>query len=108
MKILKNIALLGAGAFIMASCSTTRPIAITDNTIGTKVGKSKNTCLFSVSPAAGSAGAGFLISSGICLNKNYGLQDAANNGKIETVGAIDIKVTHYLFWTTYELIVAGE
>lgn len=108
MKALKKLSILGAGALLVASCSTTRPLAITDNSIGEKVGKSKVTCIGSMSPAAGTAGAGTIISSGICLNKNYGVKDAADNGKITTIGAIDIKVTHFFLWTNYELIVAGE
>lgn len=108
MKALKKLSILGAGALLLASCSTTRPLAITDNSIGDKVGTSKTTCIGSMSPAAGAAGAGSIISSGICFNGKYGVKDAAENGGITTVGAIDIKVTHFLFWSTYELIVAGE
>lgn len=108
MKLLQNITLAAAAAITLASCSTTRPLAITDNSIGTKVGKSKNTCLFAFSTQSGASGAGTIISSGICFNKKYGVKDAAENGEIKTVGAIDIKETNFFLWTKYELIVAGE
>lgn len=106
MKILKRISFLGAAALFLSSCSVTRPLAVTDNSIGTKVGKSKTTCLFSF--PTGATGAGVLISNGVCFNKDYGLVDAAKNGQITTVGAIDIKETNFYVFRTFELIVAGE
>lgn len=106
MKVLKKISILGAVALLFASCSITRPLAVTDNSLGEKVGKSKNTCVFGMkSPKAG---AGVIISSGICFNKKYGIVDAVKNGGIKTVGAVDIKVTNFYLWRNYELIVAGE
>jgi hypothetical protein len=107
MKVLKKISILGAAAFLLTACSVTRPLAVTDNSIGTKTGSSKTTCLFSIAPAA-TAGAGFIIASGICLNKNYGMIEAAKDAEITTVGAVDLKETDYYLFKTYELIVAGE
>lgn len=45
MKAFKNITIVGALALGLASCSVTRPLAVTDNSIGTKEGKSANICL---------------------------------------------------------------
>lgn len=106
MKILKKISIFGAAALVLSACSVTRPLAVNDNSIGTKVGKSKTTCLFSF--AGGATGAGVVIASGMCFNKKYGIVDAAANGEITTVGAVDIKETDYYIFKTYELIVAGE
>ncbi|MBL56457.1 MAG: hypothetical protein CMP61_04635 [Flavobacteriales bacterium] len=106
MKVLSKITVLGAAAFLLASCSITRPLAVTDNSLGEKVGKSKNTCVLGM--RAPQAGAGVIISSGICFNKKYGIVEAVENGGIKTVGAVDIKVTNFYLWRTYELIVAGE
>lgn len=106
MKALKKLSVLGASALLLASCSITQPLAVTDNSIGEKVGKSKTMCLFTM-PAAQS-GAGYIISSGICMNKKYGIVEAVENGGIKTIGAVDIKVTNFVLWKTYELIVAGE
>ena len=106
MKILKKISIFGAAALILSACSVTRPLAVTDNSIGTKTGSSKTTCLFSFN--TGNTGAGLIIASGICLNKNYGMIEAAKDAQITTVGAVDIKETNYYLFKTYELIVAGE
>ena len=109
MKAFKNITIVGALALGLASCSVTRPLAVTDNSIGSKEGKSANICLFG-NPAAtaASGGTGFIISSGICLNGKYGVVEAVENGGIKTLGAIDLKVTNYYVFKKYELIVAGE
>ena len=107
MKNLKNITLIGALALGVASCSVTRPLAVTDNALGEKSGKSANICLFGMAAPAG-GGAGQIISSGMCFNDKYGIVEAVENGGIKTVGAIDIKVTNYYVFKKYELIVSGE
>jgi len=106
MKMLKKISIFGAAALILSACSITRPIAVNDNTIGTKTGSSKTTCLFSFPQPV--TGTGTIIASGICLNKKYGVVEAVQNGEIKTVGAVDMKETNYYLFKTYELIVAGE
>ncbi len=106
MKVFKKLSVLGASALLLASCSITQPLAVTDNSLGDKVGKSKTLCLFTA--PASTSGSGYIISSGICTNGKYGIVDAVENGGIKTVGAVDIKVTDFILWKTYELIVAGE
>ena len=46
--------------------------------------------------------------NGIMLNKEFGIVDAAKNGKITKIGAIDLKVTNYVFFVKKEFIVSGE
>ena len=106
MKVFKKLTLLGASALVLASCSITQPLAVTNNSLGDKTGSSKNTCLFSA-PAA-TSGSGYIISSGICLNPKYGIVEAVEKAGIQKVGAVDIKITNFGIFRTYELIVAGE
>lgn len=105
MKVLKRFTILGVGVLFLTSCSITQPLAVTNNSLS-KTGSSKNTCLFAAKPAK--TGAGFVISSGICLNSKYGVVDAVEKAGIKKVGAIDIKVTNFRIFKTYELIVSGE
>jgi hypothetical protein len=42
------------------------------------------------------------------LNKNFGIVEAAKNGKISKIGAVDIKTTSYVFFVKKEFIVSGE
>jgi hypothetical protein len=42
------------------------------------------------------------------LNKNFGIVEAAENGGIEKIGAVDYKITSYVFFVKKEFIVAGE
>lgn len=105
MKILKKITILGVSAFIMTSCSITKPLTVTNNSLE-KTGSSKNTCIFAAKPLP--TGTGYVISSGICLNKKYGIVQAVEKAGITKVGAVDIKITNFGLFRKYELIVAGE
>jgi hypothetical protein len=102
MKIVKYASILLL--FIsMASCSVTRPYAVTNNPIGTKVGTSENTCLFSANYG------GNISANGICFKNNeYGIQQAAKKAGISKVGAVDLKVTRQIISRKYTLIVYGE
>tara|TARA_Y100000589_G_scaffold328735_1_gene373535 strand:- start:632 stop:952 length:321 start_codon:yes stop_codon:yes gene_type:complete len=106
MKVLKRLTILGVASFLLTSCSITKPLAVTSNSLG-KTGSSKNTCIFPISSPT-QTGAGYVISSGICLNSKYGVKEAAENAGISKVGAVDIKVTDFGLFRTYELIVSGE
>lgn len=105
MKVLKKLTILGSAAFVLASCSITKPLTVTNNSLE-KTGSSKNTCLFSSKPVP--SGTGYVISSGICLNKKYGIVQAVEKAGITKVGAVDIKITNFGLFRNYELIVAGE
>lgn len=107
MKNIKNSLAILALAVSLVSCTMTRPFAVTNNSLGTKTGKSSTTCIFSNPQMAASYNSN-VIANGICLNKKYGIVEATTNGKIQKVGAIDLKVTNLLFAYKYELIVAGE
>lgn len=107
---LRNLFIASASTLLFASCAVTSPFKITNNEIGTKIGKSTTICLFSGGGSGrivaynGAAG----LYNGIMLNKNFGIVEAAKNGKITKIGAVDIKTTSYVFFVKREFIVAGE
>lgn len=87
---------------LMASCSVTRPYAVTNNTIGSKQGVSKTNILFGAS-TGNTLAAGLIVT-----NKNFGVIEAAKNGKLNTVATVDVKTTNFLFFQKVEVMVTGE
>ena len=105
--------ILGAIGFVitMNSCGVTTPFIVTNNELGEKIGTSSTICLFSggTRSAAGMAPtSGKTVFHGVMLNKNFGIVEAAENGGISKIGAVDYKVTSYVFFVKKEFIVAGE
>jgi|TARA_B110000902_G_C14227567_1_gene557606 hypothetical protein len=87
---------------LMSSCSITRPYAVTNNTLGPKKGVSKTNIIFGRS-------AGEQLAVGLIVtNKDFGVIEAAKNGKIKTIGSVDVKTTNYIFFQKVEVIVTGE
>jgi hypothetical protein len=110
MKLLKNIFAGLALVSFMASCSTTMPLTVTNNSIGTKVGVAKNNCL-SYAPISFNSAMGdfYPASGGFCFNdKRYSLADAAKDGGISRIATVDLKMTNMILFYKYELIVTGE
>ena len=95
MKKLIALALLGG---FMASCTVVSPVTATNNPIGDKVGKSETGCIFYIGG----------LSSGIVMNKNYGIVEAAQNGGITKIATVDVSTTNYIIFTKKTLIVTGE
>jgi len=93
----KIIASLTVG-LILASCSVINPLAVTNNTVGSKEGKSETVCVFYFGGA----------SSGIVMNKDYSVAQAAKNGGITKIGSVDLEVKNFLIFTKNTLIVTGE
>lgn len=93
------------GLFAVASCGVTYPYAVTNNPVGTKVGKSTTKTIFGI--GANVIGSPY-SSFGIRFNKNYGIAEAAKNGKITKVATVDIKYVNYVLFGEYTLIVTGE
>jgi hypothetical protein len=93
MKKIYQIVSVIAAAAILSSCSVTNPVTASAAPIGNKVGTSNTLVLFGT----------------LHLNKNYGVAEAARNGKIKGgVATVDVKTTNYLFFVKKELIVTGE
>ena len=93
MKKLKNVLATAFVAVLLASCSYTAPSMLTQNSVGTKVGKSSGTRYFYV----------------FAFGADWSLQSAAKNGGISKIATVDTKVTNILgiIWT-FETIVTGE
>jgi uncharacterized protein YjdB len=105
---MKNIQIVIAAlcVAVLSSCSVTMPYAVTNNTIGDKVGKSETTIIFGTAIASGSSktlGLGVMVT-----NKNYGIVEAIKDGDISSVATVDLKVTNFLLWQKVEVIVTGE
>lgn len=97
----------------LSSCSTIYPVNVTNNAVDAKKGTSETTIIFgSAGPVLMPSGAVDISNvdygHGLVLNKNYGVIEAVENGNIEKVGAVDLKVTNYILWTKAEIIVSGE
>ena len=92
MKV-KNIFALAVGTIVLASCAVTTPFRVTNNEVGTKIGRSNTLCIGSIQ-----------------MNKKFGIIDAAKKGKISKIGVVDIKIDTYIPGLIYkkEFIVSGE
>lgn len=90
MKKIKGIlagVVLATGLF---SCTITSPYAVTEHPIGKNKGVSKTTVILGT----------------IQLNKDYGIADAARNGRIQgPISTVDLKISNYVLFSTKELIV---
>ncbi len=108
---LKSILFASVSAVILSSCAVTTPFAITNNEVGSKTGTSKTKCYFTGMGAKSALAPinpyGYMY-NGIMSNKNFGIVEAAKNGKITKIGAVDIKITSHFFYVTKEFIVSGE
>ena len=111
MKIFKNITLFALGILLLSSCSATLPGIVTNNPVGKKTGVSSTACIFSgVGLRASNYGFIGVNSSylGIIFNGDFGIVDAAKNGKISKIATVDVKVTQYFLFSKIEYIVTGE
>ena len=92
MKKLLGLALVTC-AFVISSCSATRPIAATSNPVGNKCGTASQTQI--------------LMMGG---SSNMGINKAAKNGGITRISHIDYKTQNFLFvlWRKNTILVYGE
>ncbi len=90
---LKLIAFFALLSIVLSSCSLTKPVSASSNTIGSKVGKATGTCFL-----------GYL-----CFGADASIQSAAKNGGITKVSTVDLKTNNLLgIIVTYTCIVTGE
>ncbi len=76
----------------LTSCTVIAPITASRAELGTARGISETTSFL-----------------GIEFNKNYGVKEAANNGKIKTaIATVDEKVTNYYIFKKKQLIVTAK
>jgi hypothetical protein len=77
----------------LQSCYNIQPLSVSAAPLGNKEGTSSTVVLFGAWQ----------------LNKNFGIAEAAHNGKITgAVGCADIKTTGYIFFKKMEIIVHGN
>ena len=100
MKNLKT--LIFAGVMLsLASCTSIRPYAVTNNAIGDGVGVSKTTLILGAS--AGNQLEQALYST----NKNFGVIEAARNGNLDKVATVDVQSSNYWLFSKVKVIVTG-
>ena len=75
----------------MSACSVSVPFAVTDNSVGSKVGIARHKAFLN-----------------ICIDCNASISKAAENGGITKIATVDYKVRYGIFTVTYETIVTGE
>ena len=93
MRKIKQILSVAILSSLLASCTITYPIAVSEEPIGSKKGESSSIVLF----------------RSIFLNGSYGINDACKNGKIKgAVSTVDEKVSSYVFFRKYTMQVTGE
>ena len=92
MKKIKNLGVLVVAAIALNSCTVIAPVTASRAEIGDKRGVSETTVVL-----------------GVELNKDYGVKDAANNGKITSaIATVDEKVTNFLIFQKKQLIVTAK
>lgn len=92
MKKLKYVLALGVTALIMASCSLSRPVLVTDNA-SEKEGVAELTVILGIFRP---------------MNADLSIKQAAENGNITKVATVDFRVENSFFKTTYKTIVTGN
>ena len=92
MKKTLSIVSIFAAAACLTSCTVTVPLAVSAAPIGDKVGTSSTTVL------------------GVWqLNRNFGIAEAAHEGKITAgVATADLKTTNYVIFKKKQIIVHGK
>jgi len=100
---MKNVkTLLFAGALLfLASCTVTRPYAVTNNEMGDAVGVSSTTLIFGASSGVQLEQALF------STNKNFGVIEAAKKGNVDKVASVDVQTSTFWIITKVKVIVTG-
>jgi hypothetical protein len=86
-KKLIALPLLAMGLLMLPSCVTTQYM-VTDNPVGKKTGEAR-LGLFA-------------------KDKDISIEKAAKNGKITTIGTVEVKTTYYIIFPVVKTIVTGE
>ncbi|MDA8409817.1 MAG: hypothetical protein M0001_05425 [Treponema sp.] len=92
MKRMFTVVALSLALFSLMGCAFTRPLAVTSNPIGRKVGESSITLLFNFIP----------------LSNDAGIYAAARKGGITTISTVDVRETWWLFGTTTTTVITGD
>lgn len=93
---MKKLVIVCSALALMAltACTTVRPVSVTSNPVGTKVGEASGGFLFGVLPV---------------MSADISQMTAAKNGGINNIATVDSKVVSYLgIWQVRTTIVTGE
>jgi hypothetical protein len=93
-KTLNTIILVVTATLLLSSCEFTRPIAVTSNPIGSKVGISKTFGILFFPPFVGMG--------------NTGVVAAAKQGGITKISTVDLTRTDYIIFNQWTCTVTGE
>lgn len=91
MRKFKNYFIILLGASMLASCTTSGPLMVTNNKI-VKRGVAERKIFFNITFG----------------HTDLGIATAAKNGGITKVATVDYSVTGGLFTQTYRVVVTGE
>lgn len=87
----------------LTNCTTTIPIAATNNSVGNKKGVSKTAVLLGTVNTDKNLVQGLIVS-----NSEFGVIEAVENDNIEIISTVDMKISNYFFFKRVELIVNGQ
>lgn len=89
---MKKRILIASSALILAACSVSGPLMVTNNKIGSKRGEASRKIFLGITFG----------------HTDLSLAKAAKNGGITKIATVDWKVTGGFFSTKYSIIVTGE
>ncbi|MDR0601324.1 MAG: TRL-like family protein [Treponema sp.] len=78
-------------ALVLVGCASTSPWGVTDNSVGSKIGEATQTTWF------------WVFTTG-----DAGIITAAQNGGVQKIGAVDIRLENYIIFNTTTTVVAGD
>lgn len=93
MKKLKYILAVGVTALLMASCSLSKPVLVTDNPAGEEKGIAEYSVILGIFRP---------------MKADISIKKAAENGGITKVATVDVRVESSFFKTTYKTVVTGQ
>lgn len=111
---MKNLKLSLAALIVacLTSCSITEPLYLTNNAIGSKVGKSSTGAILSGAGRSSTAYApltgGVAQYHGLIFNHDFSIYDAAKKGGISKIATVDLRIDWYVLFTKKTYIVTGE
>ena len=92
MKKIRNICILSLAVAALTSCSSTVPMAVSNQAIGSRDGSSTTSYIF-----------------GIQTNKKFSLKEACDNGGIyKGISTVDLQRKSYFIYSTKTILVTGE
>ena len=99
----QNFLILCLVLMLFSNCTTTIPIAATNNSIGNKKGVSRTAVILGAVNTNNNLVTGLIVS-----NSEFGVIEAVEKGNIQTISTVDMKISNYVVFKRVELIVNGQ